>query len=138
MSSSWSNHRVLARKFTASTSFIFYICTHWSIWSKSMSDTFLNFYPVTCSYSDSKPGRQVEKINFKHCITEQESRVFHRRLFSQPLDLVPWNFSFWETCIQGTPPFRDTKFGRRKTSTKSLYLLPLLMGHLYSWEMDTT
>ena len=109
MSSSWSNHRVLARKFTASTSFIFYICTHWSIWSKSMSDTFLNFYPVTCSYSDSKPGRQVEKINFKHCITEQESRVFHRRLFSQPLDLVPWNFSFWETCIQGTPPFRGHK-----------------------------
>ena len=43
-----------------------------------------------------------------------------------------------DTCIQGTPPFRDTKFGRGKTSTKSLYLLPLLMGHLYSWEMDTT
>ena len=43
-----------------------------------------------------------------------------------------------DTCIQGTPPFRDTKFARGKTSTKSLYLLPLLMGHLYSWEMDTT
>ena len=119
MSSSWSNHRVLARKFTASTSLIFYICTHWSIWSKSMPDTFLNFYPVTCSYSDSKPGRQVEKINFKHCITEQESRVFHRSLFSQPLDLVAWNFSCWETSIQGTPPFR----GHKIWSWKNVYII---------------
>ena len=107
---------MLARKFTASTSFIFYICTHWSIWSKSMSDTFLNFYPVTCSYSDSKPGRQVEKINFKHCITEQESRVFHCRLFGQPLDLVGAS-PFGRPLFKGHLHSGDTKFGPGKMFT---------------------
>ena len=43
-----------------------------------------------------------------------------------------------DTSVQGTPPFRDTQFGPGKTSTYSLYLLPLLMAHLYSEERNTT
>ena len=50
-----------------------------------------------------------------------------------------YRYGLWKNCIETPwvkPHTRDPKFGPGKTSTWSLYLLPILKGHLYLRERD--